>query len=202
MSEQEKNTSHPHYQSDIHLLQRLRAGESTAFREFVRLYQRRLMTLALQLSGNREDAEDIVQEAFIKAYSALHSFNGTSALYTWLHRITVNLYIDHTRSGRYKTMASWDEERDNLSETAHLQSSPRSPEMLTNAQFQQEHIERALTALSAQQRVVFVLRYFQEYSLDEIAEELGVTVGTVKTLLFRAVRLLRDKLSWYQNELK
>lgn len=188
-------------QHDSHLLQRLKAGDHAAFREFVRLYERRLYTLAVQLSGNREDAEDLVQEAFVKAHAALANFHGASSLYTWLHRIAVNLHIDFTRSGRYRYVTRWDDERDNDVEAAQFQVQTISPEAATHADLQQQHIEQALQTLTSRERAVFVLRHFQELSLDEVAEELGVTVGTVKTLLFRATRQLREKLKFYEYEI-
>jgi RNA polymerase sigma-70 factor (ECF subfamily) len=196
------SASNIQHQHDFLLLQRLKEGDDAAFREFVRVNERRLFAFAMQLSGNREDAEDLVQEAFIKAHGMIASFRGESALYTWLHRIVVNLYIDFTRSGRYRTMTAWDDERDNDTETAYLHSPQPSPEARTNAALQQEHLERALQHLSPQQRTVFVLRYFQEFSLEEIAQELGVTVGTVKTQIFRAVKELRERLTFYGFDYK
>jgi RNA polymerase sigma-70 factor (ECF subfamily) len=188
-------------QNDHHLLQRLKAREDEAFREFVRLYQRRVFALALQLLGNSDDADDLTQEAFIKAHGAMESFQGASSLYTWLHRITVNLYIDFTRSGRYRTITAWNDERDNeaTSAFAHVPHTP--PDTSTDAQFQSEHIEQALQTLSPQQRAVFVLRHFEDLSLEEVAQELGVSIGTVKTLLFRAVRQLRERLAFYKTDL-
>ncbi len=184
--------------AEAHLLQRLKASDGTAFREFVRLYQRRLYTLAFQLLGNREDAEDLVQEAFIKAHGALAQFHGASSLYTWLHRIAVNLYIDYTRSGRYRAIQQWDDTRDDNTNKAQWHTPQPSPEASYQAVLQQEHIELALHKLTAQQRAVFVLRHYQDLSLEEVADELHVTVGTVKTLLFRAVRELREHLAVYR----
>ncbi|TAE28915.1 MAG: RNA polymerase sigma factor [Candidatus Kapaibacterium sp.] len=184
--------------TEAHLLQRLKASDNAAFREFVRLYQRRLFTLAFQLLGNREDAEDLVQEAFIKAHGALAQFQGASSLYTWLHRIAVNLYIDYTRSGRYRAIQQWDDTRDDNADAAQWHTPPTTPEASFQAVLQQEHIENALQKLTAQQRAVFVLRHYQDLSLEEVAEELHVTVGTVKTLLFRAVRELREHLAVYR----
>lgn len=173
---------------------------NAAFQEFVRLNMRRVHGLAYQLSGNSDDADDLTQEVFVRALDALPRFQGTSALATWLHRITVNLHIDFTRSGRYRYSAAWDDERDNdVTHTLTTTASPL-PDASVDAAFQQDHFERALRTLSAQQRTVVILRYVQEYSLEEIAQELGVTLGTVKTLAFRAVRSLRKALRLYQAE--
>ena len=189
------------FQHDSHLLQRLKAREDAAFREFVRLYQRRVFALAMQLLGNTDDADDLTQEVFIKAHGAMANFQGASSLYTWLHRITVNLYIDFTRSGRYRTIAAWNDKRDNDATSAFAQAPYTLPDTSTDARFQHEHIEQALQILSPQQRAVFTLRHFQDLSLEEVADELGVSVGTVKTLLFRAVRQLRERLAFYKTDL-
>jgi RNA polymerase sigma-70 factor, ECF subfamily len=188
-------------QQDYHLLQRLKAREDSAFREFVRLYQRRVFALATQLLGNSDDADDLTQEVFIKAHSAIANFQGASSLYTWLHRITVNLYIDFTRSGRYRTMTTWNDERDNEATSAFVQTPHIQPDVSVDAQLQSEHIKLALRYLSPQQRAIFVLRHFQDLSLDEVADEVGVSVGAVKTQLFRAVRQLRERLSFYKIDL-
>lgn len=186
------------------LLQRLQSSDTAlrnaAFREFVQTHSQRVYALAYKLSGNSDDADDLTQEVFVRAVEALRQFSGTSSLATWLHRITLNLHIDFTRSGRYQYSAAWDDARDNdATETWTTNASPL-PDASTHAAFQQEHFQRALSMLSAQQRTVVVLRFMHEYSLEEIAQELGVSVGTIKTLVFRAVRSLREALRLYRQE--
>ncbi|MCU0425583.1 MAG: sigma-70 family RNA polymerase sigma factor [Candidatus Kapabacteria bacterium] len=194
-----------HSLNDEHgLVQRLQSSDAAlrnaAFREFVRSHMQRLYTLAYKLSGNADDADDLTQEVFVRAVEALPQFSGSSSLATWLHRIAVNLHIDFTRSGRYRYSAAWDDERDNNATTTWTANAAPLPDASTHAAFQQTHFENALKTLSPQQRTVVVLRFVQEYSLEEIAEELGVSVGTVKTLVFRAVRSLREALRIYEKE--
>jgi RNA polymerase sigma-70 factor (ECF subfamily) len=189
---------------ESNLIDRMKSSDAivrnAAFQEFIRLNMRRVHALAYQLSGNSDDADDLTQEVFVRALEALPRFQAASTLATWLHRITVNLHIDFTRSGRYRYSAAWDDERDNdATHTLTTTASPL-PDASTDAAFRHEHFEQALCTLPAQQRTVVVLRYVQEFSLEEIAQELGVTVGTVKTLIFRAVRSLRKALRIYQTE--
>ncbi|MBD1209764.1 MAG: RNA polymerase sigma factor [Ignavibacteria bacterium] len=187
-----------------HLIERMKSSDAAvrnaAFREFVRLNMRRVYAHAYQLSGNSDDADDLTQEVFVRALEALPRFQGASALATWLHRITVNLHIDFTRSARYRYAAAWDDTRDNDATHTLTTSAAPLPDARADGAFRHAHFEQALGTLPAQQRTVVVLRYLQEYSLEEIAEELGVTLGTVKTLIFRAVRGLRKALSIYEQE--
>jgi RNA polymerase sigma-70 factor, ECF subfamily len=188
-------------QNESLLVQRLKGGDDAAFREFVRFYQRPVFALAMQLLGNSDDADDLTQEVFIKANGSIAAFQGASLLSTWLHRIAVNLYIDFTRSGRYRTMTAWNDERDNQATSAFAQMPHTSPESSADAQFQHEYIQQALQTLSPQQRAVFTLRHFEDLSLEEIATALGVSTGTVKTQLFRAIRQLRERLSFFKGDL-
>lgn len=186
-NEHEQVTSGEH-----EFVERLQKGDHRAFREFVVCYQRRLYTLAYNLTGNHYDAEDIVQDVFVKAYSAIYSFQGQSKLYTWLHRMTVNAFLDVKRSKVHRIRTASEE----LQEYHGISSAPR-PDEHTGNRLTDEQVQLALKKLSPQQRAVFVLRYYQEASLQEIAETLAVTEGTVKTLLFRATRQLREYLKFF-----
>lgn len=176
------------------LVQRLQLCDHKAFREFVGCYQRRLYTLAYNLTGNHYDAEDLVQEVFIKAYSAIRTFQGQSKLYTWLHRMTVNAFLDHKRTKSHRLRVATETLQD-----YHGVSTAERPDEHTGNRLTDEQLQRALVKLSPQQKAVFVLRYYQEASLQEIAETLAVTEGTVKTLLFRATRQLRESLKFFSE---
>jgi RNA polymerase sigma-70 factor (ECF subfamily) len=172
---------------------------NAAFERCVQTYSRRVYALAYRLIGEAAEAEDLTQETFIQMLQSLPRFQAASSLGTWLHRITLNAYIDHTRSGRYKYAAAWNDARD--AQALRLLESPvraLPDEQLESALFA-ERFEAALRGLSPQQRAVAVLRFTEGYSLEEIAEELGVHIGTVKTLLFRAVRALRVALKPFYN---
>jgi RNA polymerase sigma-70 factor, ECF subfamily len=194
-----QNTANSHSNS-TELLRRLQHGEEQAYREFVRDHERTVYALAYRLTGNRADAEDLTQDVFVKAIEAVRTFQGASLLQTWLHRIATNLFIDQTRSARHRYSAAWNEERDG--ESIHSATSGALPHTDASIEsgVQNAHIERALASLSPQQRAVFVLRHFHDYALEEIASDLGVSVGTVKTQLFRATRNLRDALRIYKQD--
>jgi RNA polymerase sigma-70 factor (ECF subfamily) len=178
-------------------------GQALDFGEIVRLHQRRIFFLALDLTGNHHDAEDLAQEAFLKAYQGLKRFRGDAALGTWLYRITVNTYIDRCRTrseAMAQTQRSWDDDQDSI--PAPPDDNPmRNPERRTESMAIQRHIDLALERLSPQQRAIFVLRHYQELKLREIASVLDLSEGTVKKTLFRAVRRLQHELSCYRPEL-
>jgi RNA polymerase sigma-70 factor (ECF subfamily) len=196
------------------LLERLQHHDGTiarqAFGELVKAHQRRLYALGYDLMGNAADAEDVVQETFVKAWLGRRTFRGEAQISTWLHRLAVNVALDMKRGAAYRQLnnrAALDEET--LHSTAHLNGqqhshyshyTPASPDALTEATIAEERIQDALQTLSPQQRAVFVLRHYHDEPLAEIATTLGVSEGTVKTLLFRAVRALRERLAVYEKK--
>ncbi|MCX8052105.1 MAG: sigma-70 family RNA polymerase sigma factor [Chlorobi bacterium] len=183
---------------DRQLVERVLAKDPTVIEDIVRTYKREVYHLALQLCRDHDDAEDLVQEVFIRAWKSLDSFRGDARLSTWLHRITVNLYINSTRSKSHqhrKEQESFDEEYMTGGRGAEF-----DPERLYSSQEIGEHIERALRKLSPAQRVAFVLRHYHDLPIKEIAEHMHNTEGTVKVLLFRAVRNLQKHLSFYRDD--
>ncbi len=173
------------------------------FDRVIDLHQRRIYRLALDLTGNHHDAEDLAQQTFLKAYQGLNGFRGESRLGSWLHRIAVNTHIDLQRGlseGARRTQRSWDDEDDFVSSAAERRPAG-NPEKRAEAATIQRHIARALHGLSPRERAVFVLRHYQQLKLREIASVLDVSEGTVKSLLFRAIRRLREELSFYRPEL-
>lgn len=174
------------------------------FDRVIALHQRRIYFLALDLTGNHHDAEDLAQLTFLKAYRGLGNFRGEAKLGSWLHRITLNTHIDRQRTlseAARRKQHSWDDEDDFVAQPRELRPAA-NPEQRAESATIQKHIRQALEALSPQQRTVFVLRHYQQLKLREIAAELGISEGTVKTVLFRAVRRLRDELSFYRPELR
>ncbi len=173
------------------------------FDRVIDLHQRRIYRLALDLTGNHHDAEDLAQQTFLKAYQGLNGFRGESRLGSWLHRIAVNTHIDCQRGlseAARRTQRSWDDEDDFVSSAAERRPAG-NPEKRAEAATIQRHIARALHGLSPRERAVFVLRHYQQLKLREIASVLDVSEGTVKSLLFRAIRRLREELSFYRPEL-
>lgn len=185
------------------LVRRLQDGETAAFRELVERYKQRVYYLALDLSGDHHDAEDISQEVFIKAFRGIKRFRSGAKLSSWLHKITVNAYIDTKRKKSSKMVTLVEREKEsgfNPLENAADEAAP-SPEQFAAAAKISEHVEAALQRLSAQERTVFVLRHYHDMPLKDISHNMDVAEGTVKSLLFRGIRKMRDQLSYYREEL-
>ncbi len=173
------------HEADAVLLARCRAGEREAFGLLLHRYRDRIVNLAYQLLHQRDDAEDVAQEAFTKAFTAIHSFRGEAQLFTWLYRITVNLCRQRRR--RAKT---WEPLDDVGQECSNVEE-----QVVTKLMF-----EQALDGLSDPLRVVFILREMHDLSYDEVAAVLGIPVGTVCSRLSEARR--KFKQLWAAAERK
>ncbi len=181
------------------LLYRAQQGDETAFQQIVEKYKRQMYYLALDLTGNHYDAEDLSQEAFVKAYTSIQGFRGDAKISSWLHRIVVNAHLDERRKKSLTLLRTSDE----LNESLTLHSAGGSgfetnPEKKMEQSKMQEHIEEALKTLTPRERSIFVLRHYQEHALKEIAEMLELSEGTVKSFLFRAIKKLQKALSKYE----
>ncbi len=188
---------------EIQLIKRVQDGDSAAFKEFVERYQRPLFQFALELTGDWDDAEDISQQVFIKAYRGLARFKGKAKVMSWLFRIAINTHIDAGR--RRESRGGWavrpDDEGETQREHFIATAAEDDPERQAAAGQMGEHIQEALGTLAAQQRSVFILRHYHDLPLKEIAGILGVSLGTVKSQLFRAIRHLQKQLAFYRPEL-
>ena len=186
------------------LVERLRAGEPAAFREMVECYQRDIFALAYDLCGNHHDAEDLSQEVFIKAFRGIGSFRADARLGSWLYRIAMNAHIDHKRRKPVQLVSidahALDPEQPANERMAELAAAEARPDQSAGAARFQVDVENALDALSTQERSVFVLRHYHDMKIGEISETLSIAEGTVKSLLFRSMRKLRDRLSHYRDE--
>lgn len=185
------------------LVGRIKEGEPGAFRELVELYKQNVYYLALDLSGNHHDAEDLSQEVFIKAHRSIDKFRGGAKLSTWLYRITMNTYIDSKRRKSLNVISLHDRGDDDSFDPMDVvaDESADDPERKLRSAKIDDHINDALQALSEQERTVFVMRHYQDMPIKEIANSLRIAEGTVKSLLFRSVRKLRDKLAFYRDDL-
>ncbi len=167
------------------LVRRARQGAVGAFEALYRANAGRVFALCLRMCGRRDLAEELAQEAFVRAWRNLGSFRGDSAFSTWLHRLTVNVVLGHHRS-RFRREAR---EGPNEAIDAVAESAPASePGVAID-------LERAIAALPNGARTVFVLHDVEGYRHEEIGRLLGVAVGTSKAQLHRARRLLREALS-------
>jgi RNA polymerase sigma-70 factor (ECF subfamily) len=178
---------------DQKLIDRCLDGETGAFGELVRRYQDRLYNTVYRLVDNAEDAQDIVQDAFLNAYQSLDGFKGDSRFFTWLYRIAVNTAISHKR--RQRVLLSIDTGRNGANSVQPLDASEysRPGEALERAE-QEQRLQEALSRLSPEHRAVLVLKDLEGQKYEEMAEVLGVPIGTIRSRLHRARAELRELL--------
>ena len=175
---------------DAQLIDEALRGDAESFGELVRKYQDRLFNTVLHVAGRREEAEDVVQEAFVQAFLKLDSFHRESAFYTWLYRIAFNIAISRRR--RRKGETSIDQQR----ETAGVEplDDAEAPEERILREERAEQLSGALKRLSDEHRAILVLREMEGCCYETIAEILDLPVGTVRSRLHRARLQLRDEL--------
>jgi len=176
-----------------------RLGNASAFNELLRRYERKIFRLALHITQNREDAEDVLQESFLKAYEHLDQFQGQSKFYTWIVRIAVNQALMKLRKRKSDRSVSLDETIDTGEDNIgrEIAAWDENPEQ----QYSREELNRILTSavdgLTPIYRAVFVLRDIDGLSTEEAAEALELSVPAVKSRLLRARLQLREKLTRY-----
>lgn len=173
-----------------------RLGDQHAFRVLVERHSRAVFRLAYRMTGNEQDAEDLVQETFLRAYKQLAAFDGRAAFGTWLHRIAVNCSIDLIRARRNRkeqsTSATVDGESRNWLD--QIAAPHPSPERLTQSGQLAALLEPALKRLTDSERTAFILRHYEGRNIEEIAKTLGVQTNAAKHSVFRAVQKLRRAL--------
>lgn len=183
------------------LLARAREGDAGAFQEIVDRYKRQIFFLALDLTSNHHDAEDLSQEVFVKAYTSIKGFRGDAKISSWLHRIAVNTHLDQRRKKSFMLLKHSDELNESIGAHAVVDSgSGANPEKKVLQANVQKHINEALETLTAKERAVFVLRHYQDLAIKEIAEAMKISEGTVKSFLFRAIKKLQKALSVYEYQ--
>jgi len=184
---------------DVALVERAREGDTAAFEQLVRQYDRKIFRIANHITQNREDAEDIVQDAFLKAYQKLHQFQGNSKFYTWLVRIAVNESLMRLRKRRNAKTVSMDEDVQTEEGSIPRDFADWTPD--PEQQFGQselaEILKKTINGLPPGFRTVFTLRDVENLSTEETAEALGLSVPAVKSRLLRARLQLRERLSRY-----
>jgi len=178
---------------DRELMQRLASGDRDALAPLVERHYRRLYRIALGYLREREDALDVVQEAFVKVFQAASRWDGSADAGPWLSRVTVNLSIDRWRRNKRRGQTF-----SPLAEGDHLDvlaDHRPAPDHGVVGRESGERLSKALRALPERQRAVVVLRHYQELSLEEIARTLGMSLGTVKSSLHRALHRMRATLT-------
>jgi RNA polymerase sigma-70 factor (ECF subfamily) len=184
---------------ELALVQAAKAGDVGAFEDLVRRYDRNVFRIAQHITQNREDAEDVVQDAFLKAYGNLAQFQGQSKFYTWLVRIAVNEALMRLRRRRPERMVSLDEdvktEEDSMPREI-ADWSPNPEQQYTQGELK-DILSRTIQGLPASFRTVFVLRDVEGLSTEETADALGLSIPAVKSRLLRARLQLRERLNKY-----
>jgi RNA polymerase sigma-70 factor, ECF subfamily len=184
---------------ELALVSAAKAGDVSAFEQLVKRYDRNVFRIAQHITHSREDAEDVVQEAFLKAYSNLAQFQGQSKFYTWLVRIAVNEALMKLRRRRPERFVSLDEDVKTEDDSLPREVADWSPnpEQLYNQSELRDILSRTIQGLPPTFRTVFVLRDVEGLSTEETAEALDLSVPAVKSRLLRARLQLRERLNRY-----
>ena len=182
------------------LIRAAQRGDAAAFEELVRRYDRAVLRLALHITGSEQDAQDIYQEVFLRAYQSLSRFRFECSFYTWLYRITSNLCLDYLRKRQrsqkhVSVMVSAEGEQRDALDLVPDSSPAHNPERQLMSRELQAGIRRALGTLSPRERVVFDLKHSHGLRLRSIAEILKTSEGAVRNTLFRATQKLRGCLA-------
>lgn len=187
--------------SDMALVSRVQAGDSAAFDQLVRDYRQRLYSIIYNLTSNREDAADLTQETFIKAFRSIHRFKGKSSFFTWLYRIAVNTTLSHLKRNRFRQFFSFENINEDgasheILERLVAKSRSDKPTLLKELQ---EKLNEALQTLSPKHRTVIILYEIEGLSHQEIATITKTTEGTVRSRLHYAKQQLQSSLQDYIN---
>jgi RNA polymerase sigma-70 factor (ECF subfamily) len=172
------------------LIQRACAGDQDAFGQLVEGYQTRVYNLAYRMLGNRDEAEEAAQEAFLRAYTHLHRYDPNRSFKTWLLSITSHHCIDRIR----KRHITWLPLMEEIAVPMRFANPSPNPEKIAIEHEREAHIQRMLNALSATDRAAITLRYWYDCSYEEIADALDLTVSAVKSRLYRARRTLAERV--------
>src|SRR6266404_3128483 len=192
----------PDPQEEQQLVKRARTGEMEAYDELVRRYQERIYATIYHMTANHEDANDLAQETFIKAYQALKSFKGDSSFFTWVYRIAVNKTINFLKQRKNKTHMSLNDLDFNAEHDADLVAliSEKTPRREVSLIELQEKLNAAMQKLSEVHRLVVTLHDVQGLSHEEISKIMGCNTGTVRSRLFYARQQLQAYLSDYLKQ--
>lgn len=182
--------------SDAQDVNLARAGDDTAFRRLVERHSRAVFQLAFRMTGSEPDAEDIVQETFLKVYRELRRFEERSSFGTWLHRIAVNCSYDLLRKRPRHQAEPLDSEGEEARPALSLEADPVGrPDRLAFSGEVQERVRTAMNGLSPAERSAFVLRHLEGRSIEEIGALLGLQISATKHSIFRAVQKMRRALT-------
>jgi len=182
-------------QSDGAAIQAVLAGDRDAFGELVRRHSRMLFRLAFRMTGNEADADDVVQDAFLRAYQKLATFESRADFGTWIYRITVHCALDRLQRRKQDDARRVSEDYDPEEDGVQVADSKPDPERMVISMEIAELQQAAMRGLTAMERTAFVLRHLEERSTEEIAAALDVTPNTAKQSVYRAVQKVRRRLT-------
>jgi RNA polymerase sigma-70 factor, ECF subfamily len=190
-------------EDDIALVRRCQKGDALAFEQLVIKYRSKVFSMIFGMVQNEQDAWDLAQEGFIKAWRSIHRFKGQASFYTWLYRIVTNVAIDSLRRKGFKKTAEFDD-RITASEVEPGSKTLPTPDPLPHHGLEREEIrlriEQAISKLSPEHRAVIVMKEIEELQYNDIAEALGCSIGTVMSRLFYARKKLQTLLKdVYEN---
>lgn len=184
----------------ITLVREAQKGDSAAFEELVRSYDQPVLRLALRITGSENDAQDIYQDTFLRAYQSLGGFRFECSFYTWIHRITTNVCLDYLRRRQkhqrdINVVVSSEGEETELVAVLPDRHPESDPDRCLRRRELRKQIARAMQQLSPRERMVFELKHYQNLKLRTVADMLRTSEGTVKNTLFRATHKLRVALA-------
>jgi RNA polymerase sigma-70 factor, ECF subfamily len=190
-------------EDDIALVRRCQKGDALAFEQLVIKYRSKVFSMIYGMVQNEQDAWDLAQEGFIKAWRSIHRFKGQASFYTWLYRIVTNVAIDSLRRKGFKKTAEFDDQIA-ANEVEPGSKTVPTPDPLPHQGLEREEIrqriEQAISKLSPEHRAVIVMKEIEELQYNEIAEALGCSIGTVMSRLFYARKKLQTLLKdVYEN---
>lgn len=183
-------------EQEMAMIRRVQAGDQDAFAKLLEAYEKSVYNLCLRMTGNREDAADLTQEAFLKVWRGAAQYQFESSFSTWLYRLTSNVCIDFLRSKKRRQTVSLtvEEEQDGAQELEIADSAPLPEERVLHAEMKRE-IEAAMGELEEDFRLILTLRLVEELSYEQIADAMDLKVGTVKSRLARARIKLKNILA-------
>lgn len=187
--------SRPEELGDENLVALAQKGERKAFEELVERYKQKAYRIAFNFTRDREEAKDLSQEAFLRAFTHLGRFDQRSSFYTWFYRILVNICLDHRRRGQRVFWQPFQEQDGKMAEENEMVSPVPSPDRQAMSGEIARKIGAALNLLPPKQRTAFLLKNHQGLSIREIAKVMQTAEGTVKTHIHRAVTALRQSLA-------
>jgi len=189
-------------ENEQNIIDRICRGDTAAFQRLVERYKKKIYFLAYDILGDHHEAEDISQEVFIKVFRSLRNFRRDAKMSSWIYQITANTCIDALRKKKSKPQVNLEDFnhvslQDNLAGNG---TRVQNPELSAEASNMQHKIQNALHKVTPKERTVFVMRHYNDLKIKEIAETLQVSSGTVKSLLFRALKKLRKELSTHRGK--